>query len=232
MRNIRKLLLLAFAAIAAMAFVPSVASAQTVELEREQGGHCPAVVTLVNHLPSDEGCSIHAITEPGTTADLFQHTGVAEAPFSTCENEFEAAFDENGHGYIYDQVLSEVGACGREPCDEAETGATPHRNHAWEAQINEAGPPDAGEETIRVTFCLYPHNPTGGEGTTGTPCTVDLHVNQIEHDYEVESGDVDNHESPCINLGGIIELEGHWVTTPATPSHRGFEVHHLDDEPA
>ena len=226
MRNVRKLLLLAVAAIVAMAFAPSVASAQTVELEKETGGHCPDSVEVVNHVPDDLDCSIHATTEPGTTADLFQHTGTSEVPFSQCENEFEAAFDEDGFGYIYDQVLTpEGGTCGREPCDESETSATPHRNFEWPAQIREVA---AGEELIEVTFCLTAHNPTTGEGTAGTPCTVHLHVNRVGHEYEVESGDgVDNHESPCENLGGIIELEGHWVTSPAGGGHDGFEVHHL-----
>ena len=227
MHRMTKLIAVVVGTVAALVLGASAASAQTVELEREQGGHCPAVVTLVNHLPSDTGCSIHVITEPGTTLDLFQHNGVSEVPFSGCELEFEAAFDENGHGYIYDQVLTpEGGACGREPCDEAEPS---HRNWAWEVQIDEAGPPGAGEETIRMTFCLYPHSSqAGSEGTAGTNCTVDLHVNRIEHEYEIETGDGD-HTSGCINLGNIIEWEGHFVSTPSTPRHRGFEVHHLDD---
>ena len=88
----------------------------------------------------------------------------------------------------------------------------------------------SGEETIRVTFCLYPHNPDpASEGTAGSNCTVDLHVNRIGHEYELETGDAANHESPCINLGGIVEVEAHFITTPSTPRHRGFEVHHLDD---
>jgi hypothetical protein len=227
MRNIRKLLLLAVGVSAAMAFVPSAASAQ-VELEREQGGDCPTVVTVVNHRPSDTGCSIHAITEPGTTADLFQHTGVSEVGFSQCTNEFEAAFDRNGHGFIYNQVLQPEGVpCGREPCDEAEPSTNPHRNLAWEAQIGEPLPP-MSQESLTVTFCLYAHNPAvGSEGTVGTNCTVNLSVSRVEHQYEVETGNGVEHTSPCTNLGGVVELEGHWITTPATPRHRGFIVHHL-----
>ena len=228
MPRMTKLAAAAVWVVTALALGASTASAQTVELEREDGlGHCPPEVHVVDDRPDDTACSIHAITEPGTTWDIFQHNGVSEIGFSQCQWEFEAAFDENGHGYIYDQVLTEAPACGREPCDEAEPS---HRNRPWEAQINESGPPDAGEETLTMTLCLYPHNPTSGEGTPGTSCTVNLHVNRIEHEYEIETGD-DDHTSGCINLGNIIEWEGHLVTTPATPEHPGFEIHHLDDEP-
>jgi hypothetical protein len=227
MHRMTKLVAVGVGLVATLVLGASTASAQTVELEREQGGHCPTVVALVDHLPSNTGCSIHVITEPGTTLDLFQHTGVSEVPFSGCQLEFEAAFDENGHGFIYNQVLSPEGApCGREPCDEAEPS---HRNRAWEAQIGE--PVDGvDQETLTITLCLYAHNPSStSEGTAGTSCTVNLAVNQVEHAYEVATGNALDHTSPCTNLGGVIEWEGHLVTTPATPAHRGFEVHHLDD---
>ena len=233
MRNTRKLLLLAFGLIAAMALVPSVASAQNVELERESGGDCPAV-TAVGHLPSAlGGCTIHAVTEPGTTADLYQHVaGVGEVPFSQCSNEFEATFNAAGVGFIYNQVLTpEGGACGREVCDEAEGQPNPHRNIEWAARISE--PTATSGERINVTFCLYQHSAVAtSEGTTGTPCQVDLATSRVGHAYEVRTLPINpalnQHGSPCINLGGAVELVGHWVSSPSTPRHRGFMVHHLN----
>jgi hypothetical protein len=230
MRNTRKLLLFAFGLIAAMALVPSVASAQTVELERESGGDCPAV-TAVGHLPSAlGGCTIHAVTEPGTTADLYQHVaGVGEVPFSQCSNEFEATFNAAGVGFIYNQVLGPEGApCGREVCDEAEGSPNPHRNIEWPAEIYEV--PSNGGERIEVTFCLYAHNAAAAsEGSAGVPCHVDLAVNRVVHAYEVSTLPINEttHGSPCENIPQI-ELVGHWVSSPSTPRHRGFMVHHLN----
>jgi hypothetical protein len=235
MRNIRKLLLFAVGAIVALAVAPAVASAQSVEVYEETGGHCDDVV-MVHHEPvGDPDCSVHAETEENTTADLFLHDGMVETLISECENEFEAAFDEDGHGWIYHQVLTpEAPSCGREPCDEAETSEEPHQNKAWEAQLSEAGPNTQEEENLRVTFCLYALD-SEDEGFEGTPCTVDLHVNQVDHAFEVETpphNPAGHGGAPCINLGGAVELEGHWLTSAPTEDHPGFEVHHLDDEAA
>jgi hypothetical protein len=232
MRNVRRVLLFAFGLIAGMAFVPSVTSAQPgVELEREEGGACPAL-TAVGHLPTDTGCTIHAVTEPGTTVGLYQHVaGVGEIPFTQCSWEFEAAFDGTGAGFIYNQVLTPEGApCGREVCDEGEGGATPHRNLEWPARIYEAA---GGGERINLTFCLYAHSPIAeSEGTQGTPCNFDLAVNRIGHAYELATLPINpalnQSGSPCTNLGGVVELVGHWVSAPPTPRHRGFMVHHLN----
>jgi hypothetical protein len=229
MRNLHKLLLLAIAAVAAFAFSASAASAQSgVELLLEDNGHCSDVV-MDNHEPTSATCTVHATG----TAELYQHVaGVGEVLFSVCDNEFEAAFNESGAGFIYHQVLTPEGSsCGREVCDEAEgqVGEPGHTNMAWPAQLSEA--PGVTPLRLAVTFCLYAHSADpASEGSAGTPCSVNLWVNTDgQHNYEVTSTDpvTGEHAAPCVNLGGIVELEGHWVTgvTPAHPNR--FEVVHL-----
>jgi hypothetical protein len=230
MRHVRKLFLLVAAAIAAMAFAASAASAQTVEVNQEDGGHC-GPVTVSEHIPTG-GCSVRAVsTQPSV---LVRHiSGVGEVEFSLCDNVFEARVNENGHGYIYNQVLSPEGApCGREPCDEAETGNHPHRNLPWEVQLRE---PVGGvnEEILRVTFCLAALDTGPVEGQAGTPCTVDITVTHVEHAMEFSTPHfTPTHDggAPCINLGGIVELEGHWISQPNENHPNLIEVHHLDDE--
>jgi hypothetical protein len=229
MRNLHKLLLLAIAAVAAFAFSASAASAQGVEVLLEDNGHCSDVV-MDNHEPVNATCTVRATG----TAELYQHVaGVGEVLFSTCNNVFEAAFNESGAGFIYNQILTpEGGDCGREVCDEIEAprdDEVGHKNLAWPAQLSEA--PGVTPLRLAVTFCLYAHNEDpASEGTTGTPCSVNLWVNTDgQHNYEVTSTDpvTSDHQAPCVNLGGIVELEGHWVTgvTPAHPNR--FEVVHL-----
>lgn len=224
-------------AVAAMALVPSWASAQeSVELRQETGEHCPSEVNDVDHLPSDVACSINAEQVVGTTLDLYQHVmGVGEVRFTQCRSHFEGAFNENGQGYLYDQIIEEDAVCGREPCEESEypPSPNPHRNLAWPAQISEAGPTGTEEETLRMTFCLRVHsNLPREEQPTGTPCTLDLQVERSGHDYLIRTPpDVPSGQggAPCINLGGVVELEGRWSAGPGD-GHPSFEVHHLNDE--
>jgi hypothetical protein len=230
MRNSRKLLLSVIVAVAAFAFSASAASAQGVEVLLEDNGHCSDVV-MDNHEPVSATCTVHAT---GSFA-FYQHVaGVGEVLFSTCNTEFEAAFNESGAGFIYNQVLTPEGSvCGREVCDEAEAPSgdeTAHKNLAWPAQLSEA--PGVTPLRLAFTFCLYAHNADpASEGATGTPCSLNLWVNTDgEHNYEITSTNpvTGDHEAPCVNLGGIVEIEGHWVTgvTPAHPNR--FEVVHLD----
>ena len=213
----RKLLMVAMTAVAALAFSASAASAQTVEVENETTGlHC-SNFTMVGHDPVGASCTVQAVSVG--TANLYQHTGVSEVLFSQCNNNFEAAFNEAGAGFIYNQVLTpEAGACGREPCDEA---APSHENLAWPAQLSE-GPNGL---QLEVTFCLRAHTFNDSlEGTAGTPCHVIVDVaTDAGHGFAVST----NGQRPCRNLP--IELEGNWVTqqTPAHPNN--MEVTHLVD---
>jgi hypothetical protein len=230
MRHVRKLFLSVAAATTAIAFAASTASAQTVEVNQEDGGHC-GPVTIVDHVPTG-GCSIRVVS---TQPVLFvRHvSGVGELEFSQCESVFEMRVNENGHGYIYNQELTPEGAsCGREPCDEAESGNHPHRNLPWEAQLRE---PLGGEneEILRMTLCLIAFDAGPTEGQAGTPCTLDIAVAHVEHAMEFSTpyfDPVHNGGTPCINLGGIVEIEGHWVSSPNENHPNLFEIHHLDDE--
>lgn len=232
MRNIRKLLLLAVGMMAAMAFLSSAASAQTVRLEQEAVvGNCPTNINVVAHIPQNRQCSINAESVAGTTADLYNHVpGVGEVRFSQCQNHFEAAFNRDGAGVVYDQVLVEAALCGREPCEETEVppSANPHRNLAWPARISEVTDPPVGEERLTVTFCLHAHTDVPSEEGGGTNCTVHLHVTRQVHTYSVRTPpDVNgNGGAPCEEVPQI-ELEGRWTGTRAE-DHPSFEVHHLN----
>jgi hypothetical protein len=228
MRNLHKLLLLAIVTVVASAFSASAASAQSgVELLLEDNGHCSDVV-MDNHEPVSATCTVRATG----TAGLYQHVaGVGEIFFTTCNYAFEAAFNESGAGFIYHQNLTpEGGSCWREVCDEAEGGAEPgHGNLGWPVRLIEA--PGVTPLRLAFTFCLYAHSADPvTEGTTGTPCSVNLWVNTDgEHNYEITSTDpvTGEHAAPCVNLGGVVELEGHWVTE-VTPGHPNrFEAVHL-----
>ena len=208
MRNVRKVVLLAAMALEAMALGASSASAQ-VTVSAEPGTACPAV-TNVGHDPAG-GCAIHAVSVG--TANLFQHITtpvVAEVLFSECANEFDAVVDGAGTGYIFNQSLTPVagqGPCGIQPCDEAETGATPHEDLPWPVRVEEGA---ANQFTLHVVFCTRLNSATTGEGT-GNPCEVRIPITRTEapqHHYRF--GPVV--QTPCINLGGAIELSGEWVT--------------------
>ncbi len=233
MRYLRKLLLPALAAMAAMVFMGSTASAQEsveVRLEPAGGGadtHCQAA-GIFHHVPSTGNCRVRAVSESPSL--LFQHTGASEVLFSTCDNMFEAVFNEDGVGAIYNQGLTaEGGACGREPCDEGAGTSNSHRNLAWPAEFSE---PVGGvnQENIEVDFCLYAHSFLAtAEGTAGTTCNVTLAVTRVAHTYEVTSAAHDgagNGATPCANLGGVIELEGHWVTETNVAHPNNFEIVH------
>jgi hypothetical protein len=227
MRNVRKLFLSVAAAMAAVAFAASTAYAQTVEVSQEDGGHCGSV-TLVEHVPTG-GCSLKAVWTQPTV--LVRHiAGVGEVEFSQCGISFEMRINEDGHGYIYNQVFTvNGGSCGRESCDEV----APHHDLPWEAQFRE---PFGGldQEILRVTFCLAAFDPGPAEGQTGTSCTVDITVTHFEHAMEFSTPHFNlDHRggAPCINLGGVVELTGHWVTQPSVFHPNSIEIHHLDDEP-
>lgn len=215
MRNLRKLLLVMASVVVALTFSASGASAQAVEVSNETTGvHCSDFM-MVNHEPVGETCTLRAESERNSI--LVLHNSVVETPFSSCHNIFEAAVNGDGLAYIYNQELTpEGGTCGREPCDESAEGATPHKNIEWPAEIREVA-----EDQLRlhVVFCLYAHNPDpASEGTAGTPCEVLLNLEDEAapdgHEWEVGTPPMDpdgNGGAPCINLGGAVELSGHWL---------------------
>jgi hypothetical protein len=238
MRNLRKLLLVMASVVAALAFSASAASAQEpVEVSNETTEEHCSDFTMVDHEPVNATCTVRAVSE--RHSDLWLHEGMIEHIISECDNVFEAAINEDGQGFIYNQVLTPEGAeCAREPCDEAATGATPHKNLAWPAEITEV---DDGELNLRVQFCLYAHSEEDeDEGTQGIPCLVDLSLEDENpgpppgHAWEVGTPPIDPEHgdggAPCINLGGAVELDGHWLLETNQAHPDSIEIDHLPDE--
>ncbi|NLT07385.1 MAG: hypothetical protein GXY03_13900 [Solirubrobacterales bacterium] len=210
-----------------LAFGAPAASAQAVEMSNETTGEHCSDVTMVGHEPAGASCTVRIVSERPYT--LWLHNGMAEVAFSGCSTEFEAAFNEDGDGYIYNQVLTpEGGACGREPCDEGEAGSTPHKSLAWPVSLSESG----GGLVLAWTFCLYAHSSDPAtEGTAGTPCQVNVLVtDEGNHDWEVGTPAMDqngNGGAPCTNLGGAVEWDGHWLVERNENHPDSFEVEHL-----
>ena len=218
MRLARNLLLAATAAIAAMAFLASSAFAQSVEVENEvTGNHCGDVIEEGAHNTSG-GCEVHATSE--SNAVTFAHIATGEMVTSSCQNEFRANISEDGVGYIdvdANTILeNEATGCVIEPCDEAETGTTPHADLEWPISgIAEYG---ASREELVVTFCIRAHSNIEGPAT---PCTLEVNVtleNLASHQYEFRAV-----EEPCME-NPIVELSGHWLSDNVSSR---VEIHHI-----
>lgn len=208
MRTAQKLLLLVVAAIAAMALSATAANATSaVEVSAEPGGtHC-GEVTVTDHDASG-GCLIHA-TSTGT-ANLFAHVGTSEVLFSACNNEFDARINEEGSGFIYNQVLT-GGSCGLAPCDEA---APDHDNLVWPLKSAELFP---DHEVLGVLFCV--RSIASEEGENNPPCGVVIDVVEVTpnaHDYAFQANGV-----PCLEAPQT-ELHGNW-----TLEDTNIEIDHL-----
>ena len=126
---IRKLLMLAFVAMAAVAFSASAASAQGVEV------HNPGM----NEIESEVDIAV--------VADVFiSETQEVHVPVLQCDNLWEANVAEDGHIDIHDvEILDHAGATDQcdtaNDCDDA----------GWEGQLEEDG---AGGFDAHLTFCL------------------------------------------------------------------------------
>jgi len=202
----RKLVLAVTMTLAAMAFLASSASAQSIEVVNEDTGlHCPdAIVEETGHDISG-GCVVHGISE--VNANTFAHIGGGgELLTSSCETELTAHVGEQG-GYIDVDantiVENESGGCPIEPCDEPATGTTPHADLEW--PIGGAVEYGAARETLFATFCIRSHATSEG---AGQPCTVGVDVtleDPVTHQYELRAI-----EEPCME-NPIVELSGHWV---------------------
>ena len=136
MRLTRKLLLLAFTALAAMALAASTASAQgLVEItDEETGYHCTTIVDI-----ETDGCQLTAVSDADVRLEAFGSLA------SACHNEYNATIDEDGHGYIYNQVLSGPD-CVTPPCGGV-TSPDP-----WEIEVSE----DLllGGTVLEAEFCV------------------------------------------------------------------------------
>jgi hypothetical protein len=216
MRNVRKLMLLAVTALAAMAFAATSASAQTLEITNEAGGaHCSAV--SLSGTDVNGGCLTHATSE--ANIELRKHVFGIESHITSCNNEFAGRVSEDATGYIFEQVLSGA-SCTRQACKPAGEG-TP-----WAASGSE-GSFLEGEEFLTTNFCV---EPVGG-GTDET-CEIDVplddgtagnHVQEYGHASEMSSHGI---------TGFRCELTGHWIsetggTHDGDPEQEGV-ISHID----
>jgi hypothetical protein len=190
MRFAYRLTLLAITTTAAFAFTVPTALAG-VEITDEAGGgdHCTAVSVTPHGVPTG-GCVLRLKNEG--------HVELA-GPFGTmirCHNDFEARVDENGTGYIYDQILNECEENSLTPCGEA--GGI----DIWPINITEV--PD-GDFQMEYDFCI-------SLGVGAVQCHlagVAINVDPNDHttfDYRATNGG--NHKA-CEN-NGLWGLLGHW----------------------
>lgn len=210
MRIARKLMLLAMMAIAATAFMASSASAEiglpdAVEITDEDlGTHCGAVTPTPNGATG--GCFLHADSETGTLVSL-ELFGEA---LTECTNSFDARINEDGHGYIYNQVFGGGAPCVAVPCN-AVTGPG---FRPWEVAVQEPRP---GVEHLIANFCVV-------VGGVQIDCTIEVGMHIHSHS-EVEFF---ANQSPCFE-DDTLHVTGHWyaLANPnTTPPRREIEIRH------
>jgi len=203
-------------AFTAIAFATSSASAQSLEFTTQ---HC-SPVTLTGHSVAG-GCEIHAASEGEIT--LRQHIFGIESQVSVCENEFTGRLDEDAEGYITEQVLSDHGACNREPCDEE---TAPKEKRPWHVTGREEELHAGYPETLRASFCVEtPTNTTRPQGET--TCLVDVPFRDDEASGLQEFGEPPPTEMPGTGTAGFrCELIGHWMTEVEQAGEVNVETHH------
>jgi hypothetical protein len=197
MRFARKLLVLAVMAFAAMAFGASSASAVEVSSD---GDHCTDV-TLMPHHVVEGGCRVEAVGERETLLQAFV-SGVGFVTVSACEDHFEMAIGEDGHGYLYNATFSTHSGgplCTRTQCDEPNMSKIP-----WELQLTST-------TNMELTYCVR----SSGEGAAGTPCHADIRVTPNnatgQHEFFADGFTW----GPCENLGGAVHTIAHWNVVPS-----------------
>jgi hypothetical protein len=142
---------------------------------------------------------VEVVSERETQVKAFV-PGVGFVAISTCAEHFEAAIGEDGTGYLYNATTTSMSGppCTRTQCDEANMNKTP-----WPLNLSILG------LSMEVDYCLRAI--TSGEGSAGTPC----HVNLILWSNNATGAHAFSANSaPCENLGGGVQLTGHWAVVP------------------
>jgi len=215
-RLARKVLDVATAVFAVMAFTTTSAFAQSIEVHPEGSEtHCSDVTTSAGHAVSG-GCSVH-ITSEGATVTM-NHNGVSEVATSSCSYEFTGHIDEEGDGYLAVNDSSISGPnppCQITPCDEDTLGAHPELE--WPISgILETGGAAGGGEVMIITFCVRPAGAHESEGNTICTLIADI-THPTAHQQELSMN-----EEPCLE-NPANELSGHWITE-AVPSGDEVEI--------
>jgi hypothetical protein len=201
MRFTRKLVLLAVAAAATMAFTAS--SAQALEIANEATGvHCPATA------PANEPFLTHG---PGSGGCLLRAHSVGTIEFSVlgamteCTNTFEGRTNEEGEGFVYNQTIANCMSTVVTPCNADGTGP----NENWIFHLNN----ESGANAAEVRLCLV---------AVGTVFNCHLFLDVTEptpHRYRFSTGG--SHRF-CENSGSF-SVRGVWALEVDGP-HPAIEI--------
>lgn len=213
MRTVRRLSLLAGAALAATVFAAATALGQieeaheTLEVTDEvTTDHCPAV----NANPAvSSGCLLHATSEG--SVELRKHVFGIESHITNCNTETWGRVNEDAEGYIFHQLLTGA-SCQRQPCKVSGV-STPWPGHGDEAHNPTLDRGETGVSSIEGTevgefvFCVEPLG-----GGSDESCEIEGPGNGIlAVSHQGEGGHVT--EIPGHGIGGFrCEIIGHGQT--------------------
>jgi hypothetical protein len=244
MRNLRKLFMVAALAVAAMAFSASSASAtMPVEAmdENAAGAHCPPVSHGGGN--ADGGCHLFA---ESTSVQLIHHQAGGDVITADCINSYEVRLDENGEGWIENQVI----APGSSNCGSTAVGGVtactappePGEEPLWHLNIEHDG---NGNEEATAEFCI---DRVINEASCEWEGDTTLSVGELPgHDLSAETLDTtgDPEEShfgiehqlahPVSHVGvcdfvrslGEFEIKGHWDLRNEVGPSADIQIEHL-----
>jgi hypothetical protein len=214
MRIARKLMLLAVTAIAAAALTAP-ASAQehpenltpTVEvIDEVMFSHCPEVTKTGNNVVG--GCNQVVAGE----VDLIGHVFGIEATASSCEVNLWLIVNEDGEGWVTNQVLNDhagSNTCTREPCM---SGAA---NEPWSVHIDEQELEN--RPAIGVAICVSPT----GNMTMKNRCEVVIPIQDFgHHHHEWISGAMGGDVTGDPMGGTPCEVAGSLENVPAAQENQ------------
>jgi hypothetical protein len=198
MRIMRRLFLSGVASVIAMAFMASIATAQSVEIVLESNNqHCSAVPNSATG-----GCAIKGLGE----VTLVEHLWGIEFTASDCNVAFEGRIDEDGEGFIYGaSYTGDAGHnCTRTPCD-----------LPWSIHAEEHG---GGIETLDVPFCARNSDTVNQKALATIPLT-----DAGDHAYRLTFNDLGT-----LNITGCVdcELTGGLVNIVVDAAHPGIKIIH------
>lgn len=233
MRNLRKLFMVAALAVVAMAFAaPSASATLPVELmdELNGGAHCPAVDE--DDGEATGGC--HRSVRSNSVL-LIQHRSTGDVVAADCINTYELRVDENGEGWIDDQVLAPGTAnCGVAGVVGGITVCTTAPDPGgeeplWHINIEHDG---NGVEEAVAEFCIddriaapisceWEGDTTVQINESGGDLTAETWDGDVESHFDIEAEEA--HETAPVThaqaegaceqarMLGEFEIDGHWT---------------------
>jgi len=227
MRPLRKTMLLATLAIAALAFAAPAASGQTLEIYDEASDEpCGDVTITVHHVEGD--CGTHVVSTDDTV--LRQHIFGVESTVGTCSMEFIWYVDGDGEGYFaVPQFGPPVGGgtCTRQACEEEEGvgGIKPWHAYAKEETVVFGNHFMAEHALVQMCF-----ETEGTSHQTIVNCEMPFPLEAYGENHEYELGLPPTEEMfGSGNPGFRCEMRGHWVTEGAESGmSSGLEIEHVE----